>query len=34
VIRSTFLVNKEGEVLQEWRNIKATGHAERILKQV
>ncbi|MDD2870937.1 MAG: peroxiredoxin [Candidatus Gracilibacteria bacterium] len=34
VIRSTFLVDKNGEVLKEWRNIKATGHAERILKEV
>ena len=34
VIRSTFLVNKEGEILEEWRNIRAKGHAERILKAV
>jgi len=34
VIRSTFLFNKEGEVIQEWKNIKATGHAARILKAV
>ena len=32
VIRSTFLFNKEGEIIQEWKNIKATGHAARILK--
>lgn len=34
VIRSTFLFNKQGEILKEWRNIKAKGHAERILKAV
>lgn len=34
VIRSTFLVNKNGEVLSEWRNIRAKGHAERLLKEL
>lgn len=34
VIRSTFLFNKQGKIIQEWKNIKATGHAERILKAV
>lgn len=34
VIRSTFLIDSKGEVLQEWKNIKATWHAERILKLV
>jgi peroxiredoxin Q/BCP len=34
VIRSTFLLNKQGEILEEWRNIRAKGHAERILKAV
>ncbi|QFR39524.1 peroxiredoxin [Candidatus Gracilibacteria bacterium 28_42_T64] len=34
VIRSTFLLNKQGEILGEWRNIRATGHAERILKKI
>lgn len=34
VIRSTFLFNKEGDIIQEWKNIKATGHAARILKAV
>lgn len=32
VIRSTFLVDGTGAVLQEWRNVKATGHADRLLK--
>lgn len=34
VIRSTFLVNQKWEVLNEWRNIRAKGHAERILKEL
>ncbi len=34
VIRSTFLVDKNGEVLKEWRNIRAKWHAERILKEL
>lgn len=34
VIRSTFLVSKTGEVLKEWRNVKATWHAEKILKEL
>ena len=34
VIRSTFLLNKQWEIIQEWKNIKATGHAARILKAV
>ena len=34
VIRSTFLVNKKGEVLKEWRGIRAKGHAERVLKEI
>jgi thioredoxin-dependent peroxiredoxin len=31
VIRSTFLVSPEGEIVKAWRNVKATGHAERVL---
>lgn len=34
VIRSTFLFSREWELIQEWKNIKATGHAARILKQL
>lgn len=34
VIRSTFLVDSNWEVLKEWRNVKATWHAERLLKEV
>lgn len=35
MIRSTFLLNSQtGEILKEWRNVKATGHAEKVLKEV
>lgn len=34
VIRSTFLLNSEWKILQEWRNVKATGHAEKVLKEL
>jgi len=34
VIRSTFLVNKNWEILWEWRNIRAKWHADRILKEL
>ncbi|MDD3646622.1 MAG: peroxiredoxin [Candidatus Gracilibacteria bacterium] len=34
VIRSTFLVDKAGNILKEWRNIKAGGHVERLLKEL
>ena len=34
VIRSTFLVNKNWEILEEYRNIKAKWHAERLLKEL
>lgn len=34
VIRSTFLLDSEGKVLKEWRNVKATGHASKIAKEL
>lgn len=34
VIRSTFLFDSEWNILKEYRNIKATGHAERVLKDM
>ncbi len=34
VIRSTFLVDKEWNILHEWRNVKATGHAEKVLREI
>lgn len=34
VIRSTFLLDKTWNVLKEWRNVKATGHVEKVLKEL
>ncbi|MDQ7009648.1 MAG: peroxiredoxin [Candidatus Gracilibacteria bacterium] len=34
VIRSTFILDNSGEVLEEFRSIRAKGHAERILKSI
>lgn len=34
VIRSTFLLDGTGDILREWRNVKATGHAEKVLREV
>ena len=34
VIRSTFLLDQSGNVLKEWRNVKATGHAEKVLREI
>ncbi len=34
VIRSTFLLDKEGNILKSWKNVKATNHANKILKEV
>jgi thioredoxin-dependent peroxiredoxin len=34
VIRSTFLLDSTGNILREWRNVKATGHAEKVLREI
>ncbi len=34
VIRSTFLLDTTWKILREWRNVKATGHAEKIYKEI
>lgn len=31
IIRSTFLINKDGIIIQVWRNVKVKGHVEEIL---
>ena len=31
IIRSTFLINEQGEVVQEWRKVKVKGHVEEVL---
>jgi thioredoxin-dependent peroxiredoxin len=35
IIRSTFLIDTSaGAILQEWRNVRAVGHAAKILKEL
>ncbi|PID34605.1 MAG: peroxiredoxin [candidate division SR1 bacterium] len=34
VIRSTFLLDKDGNIVKEWRNVRAKGHAQRVLDYV
>lgn len=34
VIRSTFLVDSQGNVVKEWRNVKATGHAAKVAREL
>jgi len=34
VIRSTFIIDKNWEVLKEFRNVRATWHVERLLKEI
>lgn len=32
--RSTFLINKEGELVNEWRKVKVKGHVEEVLSYI
>lgn len=34
VVRSTFLIDADGKLRQEWRNVKVNGHAEAVLEAV
>jgi thioredoxin-dependent peroxiredoxin len=34
IVRSTFLVGRNGEIVQEWRGVKVDGHAEAVLSAV
>ncbi len=34
IIRSTFLIDEKGKVEKAWRNVKAKGHVEKILKEI
>lgn len=34
IVRSTFLINKEGDIVKEWRKVKLNGHIEEVLKYV
>lgn len=31
IVRSTFLIDPDGKLLQEWRGVKVPGHAEQVL---
>ena len=33
VIRSTFLIDEKGQVERAWYNVKADGHAEKVLAE-
>lgn len=32
--RSTFLLDQKGNILKEWRNVKAVGHVEKIYQEI
>jgi thioredoxin-dependent peroxiredoxin len=34
IIRSTFVIAPDGSIEQAWRNVKATGHGERVLGEL
>ncbi len=34
LIRSTFLINPQGEIAKYWSNVRAKGHADRVLREV
>jgi peroxiredoxin Q/BCP len=34
VIRSTFIINPEGEIVKEYKKVKAKGHAAKILEDL
>ncbi|MEP6484866.1 MAG: peroxiredoxin [Rudaea sp.] len=34
VVRSTFLIDPDGRLLQEWRNVKVPGHADVVLDAI
>ena len=33
-VRTTFLIDPEGEITRVWDNVKATGHAEKVLSEL
>jgi peroxiredoxin Q/BCP len=34
VVRSTFLIDPEGRLAQEWRNVKVPGHVQAVLDAI
>lgn len=33
-VRSTFLLDNKWEIIKEWRNVRAKGHVEKLLKEI
>ena len=34
IVRSTFILNEDGDIIKEYRNVKAKGHAENVLNEL
>ncbi|WP_028486351.1 peroxiredoxin [Thiomicrorhabdus chilensis] len=34
IVRSTFLINPKGELIEEWRNVKVKEHAQQVLQSL
>ena len=34
IIRSTFLINKDGKLIKKWSNVRAKGHAEKVMNEL
>ena len=34
IIRSTFIINKKGDILKSWFNVQVEGHVDEILKEL
>jgi peroxiredoxin Q/BCP len=34
IVRSTFLIDANGKLRQEWRKVKVAGHADEVLEAV
>ena len=32
IIRSTFIIDEEGRIIKEWRNVKAKGHVQKVIE--
>ncbi|WP_276356649.1 thioredoxin-dependent thiol peroxidase [Cohnella caldifontis] len=32
IVRSTFLIDRKGRLVQEWRNVRVNGHIDRVLE--
>ena len=34
IIRSTFLVNGDGEIVEEWKKVKVKGHVDAVIESI